>query len=49
MATTTSNATTSATITPPQENTDKVNTHVHVNMPEEELNRIEKFKRIGKK
>lgn len=49
MATTTSNATTSATITPPQENTDKVNTHVHVNMPEEELNRMEKFKRIGKK
>lgn len=51
MATTTANATTSAaTITPPQENTEKVNTHVHVTIPQEDgpLNRKEKLKRMGK-
>nr|KAG5701628.1 hypothetical protein BaRGS_019317 [Batillaria attramentaria] len=45
----TANATTSAAITPPQENTDKVNTHVHVTIPEEDLGRLGNLKRCSKR
>ncbi|XP_076461646.1 excitatory amino acid transporter 1-like [Babylonia areolata] len=46
----TANATTSVPmLNPPQENTDKVNTHVHVSIPEEEAGRLGKLKGFGKK
>ncbi|KAL8607128.1 hypothetical protein ACOMHN_009522 [Nucella lapillus] len=50
MSSPTANATTSVPmINPPQENTDKVNTHVHVAIPEEDTSRLGNVKRMGKK
>lgn len=45
---TTTNTTTSCTVGPPQENTEKVNTHIQITIPEEDLGRLGNLKRFGR-
>ncbi|XP_025095708.1 excitatory amino acid transporter 1-like [Pomacea canaliculata] len=45
----TTNAVPSGSVNPPQENMDKVNTHVHMVVPEEDLGRLGNLKRCARK